>query len=504
MYGLGEILSQGLPLVLDPFVIMLALIGSTLGLIVGALPGLSGVMAMAILIPLTYTLTPPQAFALLLPTYTAGAYGGSIGAILLNIPGTGAAIMTALDGHPMAQRGEAGRAIGITCTYSFIGGTVSAVFLAFFAPIIAHWALRLGSHEVAAVAIFGLGVISYISPSVVLGLISGAFGLLLATMGVDPINGYSRFVFGVPQLAGGLQFVPVMIGLFGLGEILISVDRGLTETRIPKTRISQVVPKLSVLVRTIPTAIRSLLSGLFIGIIPASGPTIASVVSYGLEKRVGKNRDQLGKGSPEGLVAAETANNAATGAAIVPMITLGIPGDAVTAILIGALLLHGLRPGPSLFIEHPDIVSSIFILFFLGNVFFFIIALLGARLFVYALRTPQRLLLPIVTVLCFVGSFSVRNNVFDVIVLIAFGLLGYFMRKVKLPPAPLILGFILGPIVEDNLRRALIISDGSLLGFFTRPISAVLVTLTVLLLVSPLLFKLLGAQRVGVSPGGER
>jgi len=437
-----------------------------------------------------------------LTTYVSSTYGGSISAILLNIPGTGAAIMTTFDGHPMSQRGEAGRALGLSCTYSFIGGATSAVFLAFFAPILALWAIKLGSREFFAVSIFGLGIIAYISPSIMKGLLAGAIGLLLATVGMDPITGFSRFLFGRPELTGGLEFVAVMIGLFGLGEILFTIDRGITERPKIKEKIGRTLPNLSDLLRTIPTTIRSIIVGLFIGIIPASGPTIASVTSYGLEKRIGKRRHLLGTGIAEGLSAAESANNAATGASIVPMIALGIPGDSVTAILIGALLLHGLRPGPAMFISNPDIVSSIFILFMLGNILFLIFGLLGAKYFAKILNTPQRILLPIVTVFCFIGTYTVRTSFFDVYITVLFGMIGFLMRKSGIPIAPMILGFILGPIVEDNLRRSLILSGGSVMTFFERPISAVILILTIVLLISPSILNLIFKKKVKVTESG--
>jgi len=489
MLEISESLTLGLPLVMNLSVLILAVLGSLLGLFIGAIPGLSGTMAVAILIPLTYSMNPQQAFALLLTTYVAACYGGSVSAILLNIPGTGAAVMTTFDGYPMCKRGEAGKAIGICCIFSFFGGALSAFFLAFSAPILARWALKLGAHEYCAVAIFGLGVISYISPSLFKGLIAVVLGLLLSSIGTDPFSAFPRYVFGRAELMGGLGFVPVMVGLFGLGEILISIDKGLSIKKYISQKITGLMPKIPLLFTQIPTAIRSFVVGIFIGVIPAAGPTIASVVSYGLEKRVGRKRDIMGTGVPEGLVAAETANNAATGAAVVPLITLGIPGDAVTAILLGALLLHGLRPGPALFIEHPDIVSSIFILFLLGNFLFLIFGLLGVRLFVSALRIPQNILFPIVVTFCFIGSYAVKNSTFDIIILIIFGLVGYLMRKFGIPPAPLILGFILGPLVEDNLRRSLILSDGNVMSFFIRPISGVILGLTVLLLFSPIILK---------------
>ncbi len=499
MFTLKEILNLGLPLVLDGGVLLLALAGTLVGMFIGAMPGLTGVMAMSILIPLTYTMSPTEAFALLLPTYVASTYGGSISAILLNIPGTGAAIMTTLDGHPMALRGEAGRALGLSCTYSFIGGIVSGLFLAFLAPILALWAIKLGSREFFAVAVFGLGIIAYISPSILKGLLAGSIGLLLATVGMDPISGYSRFLFGRAELTGGLEFVAVMIGLFGVGEIMFVFAKGVVERPRVQREIGLTLPNLKDLIKTIPTTIRSIIVGLFVGIIPASGPTIASVTAYGLEKRVGKRRDLLGTGIAEGLSAAETANNAATGAAIVPMIALGIPGDAVTAILIGAFMLHGLRPGPAMFISNPDIISGIFILFMLGNVLFFIIGLFGAKWFAKILDTPQKILLPIVTVFCFIGTYAVRTSMFDVFVAVVFGFIGLLMRRAGIPIAPMILGFILGPIVEDNLRRSLIIGGGNVLTFLERPVSAVLLVLTILLILSPSILSVLVKKKIKVN-----
>ncbi len=489
MLELSDSLTLGLPLVMNASVLILAVLGSLLGILIGAIPGLSGTMAMAILIPLTYSMNPQQAFSLLLTTYVAACYGGSLGAILLNMPGTGAAIMTTLDGYPMCKRGEAGKAIGICCIFSFFGGFISALFLAFFSPILARWALELGTYEYFAVAILGLAVISYISPDILKGLIAAAFGLWLSSIGTDSISSFPRYIFGKPELMSGLSFIPVMIGLFGIGEILSSIDKGLSRGKYSSQKITGLIPKLSFLLTQVSTAIRSVIIGIFIGIIPASGPTIASVVSYGMEKRIGRKRDIMGTGAPEGLVAAETANNAGTGAAIVPLITLGIPGDAVTAVLLGALLLHGLRPGPALFIDKPDVVSSFFILLLLGNFLFLIFGLLGSRFFVLALRVPQHILFPIVVAFCFIGSYAVNNSTFDIIILIVFGFIGYIMKKIDMSAAPLVLGFVLGPIVESNLRRALVLSDGNILVFFTRPISGVIIVLSILLLLSPAILR---------------
>lgn len=487
MYGLGEIISQGMPLVAEPSVLLLALLGTLVGVFVGALPGLSGVMAMAILVPVTYSMSPQQAFGLLLPTYVAGTYGGSISAILLNIPGTGAAIMTGFDGHPMATRGEAGYAISLSCTYSFLGGMVGALVLMFLAPLVALWAIRLGSREYFAVALFALSVIAATSPSLLKGLIAATLGILLSTVGLDPINAYSRFTFGLPQLTGGLEFVALMVGIFGLAEVLVAIDRESGPGSLPNAPIHRQLPKIKDMARHIGITARSLAVGLFIGVVPACGPTIASAVSYGLEKRVGSRREKLGTGIPEGIIAAETANNAAAGAAIVPMMTLGIPGDAVTAVLIGALLLHGIRPGPALFLQRPGVVSSFFLLFLLANVLLLIIGLIGARWFARVLYTPRRFLLPVVAALCFAGTYAVRTSIFDIGVLVASGILGFGLRKVGIAPAPLILGFVLGPILEDNLRRSLILTGGQVGGFLQRPVTALLLVATVIVLLSPIL-----------------
>lgn len=484
-------LTIGLPHVLQPSILFFAFVGSLIGLIVGALPGLTSAMAVSVMIPLTFTLSPEQAFALLLPAYAAGTFGGSLGAILLNIPGTGAAIMTAFDGYPMRVRGEAGRAIGLAATSSLIGGLVSALFLVAAAPVAARWAIQLGSHDFFAIAIFGLAIIAYISPSIVKGLMAGAFGLLLATVGNDPAGAFPRFTFGEPALVGGLTFVPVMIGLFGLAEIFWALENNLSAREPVHQKISGTLKSALEVIRKFPVLARSTVLGLFIGVMPASGPTIGSVVAYGTEKRIGKNRAKMGDGAPEGVIAAEAANNSGTGGALVPMMALGIPGDAVTAILIGALLVHGLQPGPALFLQQPELVSTLFLLFILGNILFVVIGLVGLRGLLRVLETPPRYLIPIVLAFCLVGAFAASNSVFDLVILTIFGIAGYVLRKADIPVAPVVLGFILGPLVEDNLRRALILDDGSPFGIFTRPFSATILVITVIMLISPVLSKLL-------------
>lgn len=498
MFDMWSALTAGLPLILTPTVMLLAVAGALLGVVIGALPGLSGTMALAIMVTLTYPLSPAEAFALLLPTYAAATFGGSIGAILLNIPGTGAAVMTTFDGTPLRQQGKAGFAIGVACVTSFFGGIVSALFLAALAPVVALWALRFGAHEYFAVAIFGLGVIAYISPSIGKGLMAALLGLLLGTIGADPQTAYPRFTYGETALTSGLQFVPVMIGLFGVSEIFLSLKQGIIQRQVIRQKLTSVLPSLRQLIRLLPTTLRSTLVGLSIGVLPAAGPTIATVVSYGLEKRFGRNRKQMGRGAPEGIAAAESANNAATGASMVPMVALGIPGDAVTAILIGALMIHGIRPGPAMFLSNGDVVSSLFLLFIIGNILFLIVGLFAVRYLVRALDVPPRVLLPTMLLLCVLGSYAVQNNPFDVMVLFAFGVIGFVMRLLTMPIAPMLLGFILGPLVEDNLRRALMLSDGRVEDFFTRPLSGALLAITLFVVASPFVTRLLfrGTSRV--------
>ena len=497
-------LTLGLPLVLTMEVLPLAVLGAFLGVVIGALPGLTSAMAVAILVPLTYGLQPIQAFALLLPAFATGTFGGSIAAIFVNIPGTGAAVMTALDGYPMRQRGEAGRAVAIATLASFAGGVVGTLFLAAAAPALAIWALRFGAHEFLAIALFGLAIMSVIGASVLKGLLALTIGLMLATVGMDSQTAVPRYTFGHSQLLSGLNFVPVMVGLFGISEILLSLERLRAASAPARVGLAAALPRLGDMLRVKWAIARSTVIGLLIGLMPAAGPTIASVVAYGVEKRVGRNRAEVGTGAPEGVAAAESANNAATGGALVPMFALGIPGDAVTAIMIGAFLIHGLQPGPALFLQSPQLVSGLYILFLIGNIGILVFGLLGAGWLVRLLDVPQHYLMPALLALCLLGSFAVQNSLFDIWVLIVFGLFGYGLRKLGIPVAPLILGFILGPLVEDNLRRVLFIDNGSLWPMLMRPISGPLLALTVLMLALPLVLSLLRWSRRRVARGRAR
>lgn len=492
MANLLRLYTSGIGLVFRPDVLLFTFAGTFLGIVLGALPGLTAVMGVAILIPLTYGLSAEVALMALLGVYCGAVYGGSISATLLSIPGTPAAVMTTMDAHPMAKKGEAGRALGLATVCSFIGGALSAIALSVSAPLIANFALKFTSIELFSIAIFGLSIMAYVSPgsSVLKAFVSGAFGLLIATVGLDPMSAYPRFTFGRPELITGVEFISAMIGLFGLGEALSQVEARTVVAEV-QTALGRIIPRWDDMKRIIGTMLRSTVIGTIIGAIPGTGATIASIVSYGQEKRISKHPERFGTGCPEGIAASETANNACTGGAMIPLLSLGIPGDSVTALLVGAFMIHGLRPGPLLFTERPDLVSAIFLGMLLANVFMLILGLGGARLFAMILKIPKDLLNTLVIALCFVGSYAIRNSVFDMEVMLAFGALGYAFRKAGIPDAPLVLALILGPTMESNLRRTLALCDGNIVTFlqaFTQhPIAGVTILATVALLLSPLI-----------------
>jgi len=459
--GSFDLYTLGWSLVLQPMPLVLLVAGVFLGIVFGAMPGLTANMGVAILVPFTYALSPTAAILMLIGVYCGAVYGGSISATLINIPGTPAALMTVFDAYPMAQRGEAGRALGLATTASFIGGLLSVVALAVFAPVIARTASTFRSQEYFAFAVLGLSVVAYVSGSnLVRGLASGLFGLFVACIGVDLATGYPRFLMGMPNLLSGVEFVPILIGLFGLSEVLEQVYSG-SYKKTPTQKLQRILPSIQEFATHVWTVIRSAIIGVFIGALPGAGATIAAIVAYGQQKRFSKNPDELGKGAPDGIIAAETANNACTGGAMITMLSLGIPGDSVTAILIGALILHGIRPGPLLFSQEPALVSSIFIGMFLANCVMFVLGICGARLFARLISLSKAILLPTVVVLAAVGAYAIRNNPFDVGVMITFGFVGFLMERLSIPKAPMVLGIILGPLMEVNLRRAFQLNRGS-------------------------------------------
>lgn len=479
-----DIYTQGFHHLLKPAVFSAVFLGSVWGLVFGALPGLTTTMAISLMVPLTFGVDPLVSIAFLIGAYFAGIYGGSISAILISIPGTPAAMATVFDGYTMGQRGEAGRAIGLATAASCIGGLLGLLTLAVLSPVIARFALEFSAHETVGLALWGLSVVAYIAPgSTLKGLVGATLGLLIGSIGFDSISAWPRFSFGFPELLDGVGLVPVAIGLFGLTEILLQVEEGIRELRIAQ-RIRHVFPDFREIVRHWRTVLRSGAVGVVIGVIPAASPSIAAMVSYGQEKRFSRHGDEMGTGSPAGIIAPETANNACMGGDLVPLLSLGIPGDPISAVLGGAFIIHGLRPGPWLFRDSPDFVSTLFWAFLAAIVITFFLGVGGAQVWARILNTPRYILLPIILVLCVTGSYAIHNSLFDVGLLLAFGLLGYLLKKVGIGPAAVVLGLILGPMLEENLRRALVLGKGSLWPFVTRPISLIMLILVAVTLIA--------------------
>jgi putative tricarboxylic transport membrane protein len=451
-------------------------IGALMGLIVGMIPGLTISTGIIVALPLTFVLPADISIALLLGLYVGGMTGGSFSAVLLNIPGTPSASATAMDGYPMAARGEAGRALGIAICASFAGGVFSFLCLYLIAPLLAEVALEFRSQDMFSLLFFGLTIIcGFAAKSLIKGLLACVIGLIIVTIGQDPVMGTARFTFGQVNLMAGVHFLPAMIGLFAIPQLvrnLVAGPAGSGEQRRPaQAALGSVFPSRADLkAMRLPVSIGSAI-GAFLGILPGAGGPIAAFVSYDYTRKASKTPAEFGTGSVEGVAAPEAANNAVTGGALIPMMTLGIPGDPVTAILIGALMVHGLAPGPLLFMERGDFAYGIIFSFFWANIFNFVIALSGLRLLVKLLATPQSLLMPTIAVLCVVGAYALRNNFFDVYVMLAFGVLGLVLRRLEMPVVPLLLALVLGTPLEEHLRVALIASKGDAAIFFTSPIS---------------------------------
>jgi len=463
---------QGFLYVLHPSHFPFLFLGVAGGIIVGAIPGLTGSVGIILLLPFIYQLDASTAIVMLCGMFCGAIYGGSISAILISIPGTPSAAATVLDGYPLAQKGEAGKAIGIATIASTTGGIISTFCLMFIAPQLARFALKFGPEEYFALMIFGLTIIASVSgESLVKGLIAGFFGLLIATVGLDPITGYARFSFNIPNLMTGFPLLPVLIGLFAISQIFIQLEAVGKKVIHYKQKIENVLPSFKELKRLSTVIIASSFLGTFIGIIPGTGGTIASFLAYSEAKRWSKDPDSFGKGNIIGVAAPEAANNGTTGGAMVPLLSLGIPGDVITAVMLGALLLIGIRPGPLLFREHPEIVNSIFAGMLLANVLILLLGILSVRLFPQVLRTPDAILFPVIFTLCFLGAFSLNNSVYDMSIALIFGVIGYIMRKNNFPAAPVVLGVVLGPIAEDELGRALIIAHGDWTVLFQSPIA---------------------------------
>jgi len=473
-----DLMISGFAAIMNFQCLLLMTVGVAVGIIFGAIPGLTGTMAVSLCLPMTFSMGPVAGFCLLLGLYIGGISGGLISAILIKIPGTPSSIATVFDGYPMAARGEGGKALGIGILYSFIGTLISIIFLIFIAPPLADVALQFGPYEYFAVGIFSITMIaSLVSGSPFKGLASGALGLCLAMVGAAPIDGATRLTFGSHQFDGGFNLLPVLIGLFAISEILSTAEEGLrldvNKNAVTKYSIKGFGVSLIEFGQQFWNMIRSALIGVGIGILPGIGGGTSNIIAYLVAKNQSKHPEKFGTGIIDGVVASETSNNASIGGAMIPLLTLGIPGDTVTAILLGGLILHGVTPGPLLFVNSAKLVYAIFAALLVANFIMLIMEFFGIRLFVKLLTIPKYILLPVIVALCAVGAYGTNNRLFDVWMMLIFGVIGFTMEKFGFSLPPLILGFILGPIVETNLRRGLMYSQGDFLPFVTRPISVV-------------------------------
>ena len=461
-------------------------LGVVSGIGIGCLPGLTATMGVALVLPLTFGMEAVPGMLLLVGVYVGAIYGGSISAILIRTPGTPASAATVLDGYEFAKRGEAGRALGISTLSSFVGGIISCVVLTLLAPQLARVALRFSSPEFFLLAVFGLCVIASISgDSLAKGVLCGALGILLACVGIDEITGVIRFTYDNINLLSGISYIPVMIGLFAMSQAFESVETIRQKGEVGK-KIDRVLPRWSDLRIILRQSPLFGLVGTLIGIIPGAGADIAAFVSYGQAKNFSRHPEKFGTGIPEGVVAPEAANNGVTGGAMIPMLTLGVPGDAVTAVMVGALTIQGLQPGPLLFRNNSTLVYAVFLGLFVANCLMCMFGLSCIRLFVKVLSIPKAVLAPTIFVFCVVGSYAMANNFFDVGVMLAFGIIGYFLNKVNISASPAVLGLILGPMAESHFRRALLMSRGSYGTFFSTSITWLFLTFIAVSLAVPM------------------
>lgn len=478
---------KGILLMADPTNVGLIFVAVLIGVVVGALPGLSSPMAVALLLPFTISMEPVPAISMMAALYCAGTFGGSICAILINAPGAPPAVATAFDGYPMAKRGEAGRALGIAAISSISGGIISLIVFLVATPLLAKIATSFRPMEYFALAIFALSMLASISgKSPVRNLIAGAVGVLLGTVGIHLTTGVERFTFGLPALTGGIGFVPVLIGLFAMSELLNQSEAADKAYE----RIKSVVVKLPTrddFRRIWGTILRSSGIGTFIGVLPAEGATVAAIMGYNEAKRWSKNKDEFGSGCPEGIAGPEAANNAATGGAMVPTLALGIPGSATTAVILAALIMHGFRPGPYLMKQTPEFVYAIFMAMLLANFMFLAIGLAGAKVFSRITLIPRTFLWPGVFVFALVGSYSYGASLMDVWVMLISGLVGFLMLRHGFGPAPLVMGLILGKLVEESFSQSMILLDNQWWRLLESPIVDLFFALTVLSLCWPLI-----------------
>lgn len=475
--GLRNLIGAG------PFLIVTA--GVVVGILGGAMPGMSPSMAVAILLPFTFGMSPTMGLVMLCAIYLASNYGGSVTAVMINTPGTPSAVVTAFDGYPLAKSGKPGYGLGISLVASVWGGFIGIVILILFAAPLANFALKFWPAEYFSLALMGLSTVSSMAGRKwAESLMAVLLGLMLNTIGLDHVNGVSRFTFDILNLYDGFSFVPALIGLFALSEVFANIEgNDYRAYEAAQERVSE-WPSLKIYLGLKWSIIRSGVLGTLIGIFPGAGGTIASFLAYDMEKRLSKHPETFGMGAYEGVAAAEAANSASVGGALVPLLTLGIPGSASTAVLIGALMIHELRPGPELFAKQPELVYTLFSSLFVANIVLYFLGMWGSRLWIKVTKIPKTVLYPLIFAFAIVGSFAVRSSVFDVGVCLGFGVLGWILKKFHYPLSPIVLGLVLGALIETNLQMTLIMGGAQLL--YTRPLSAVLLAITGVMLLAPI------------------
>ncbi len=479
--------AQGFAVALTPVNLLYCFIGVFIGTLVGVLPGIGPISAMSLLLPVTLSGTPESGIIMMAGIYYGSMYGGSTTSILVNIPGEATSVVTCLDGHEMAKQGRAGPALGIAAFGSFIAGTIAVVGLMVIAPHLARFAVAFGPAEMFSLMILGLVIVTFLTQgSMLKSLLMASAGIVLGLIGLDSISAHPRLTFNRIELYDGIGLVPVVMGLFGISEVLTNIEQGIKRT-ITGTKIRNLLPTREDWQRSTGPIGRGTLLGFFLGIIPGGGAVISSFASYALEKRISKTPERFGKGAIEGVAGPEAANNAAAGGSFIPLLTLGIPPNVVMALLLGAFIIHNIQPGPLLMVQRPDLFWGVITSMYIGNVMLLVLNLPLIGMWVQLLRLPYNILFPMILLFTVIGVYASSNNVFDLYVMIAFGIFGYLTRKLGYEAAPLVLAFVLGSIMENKLRTALIISTGDITTFVTKPISAVCLAVAVALLLLPLI-----------------
>jgi len=477
-------LMQGFGTVLSPYYLWIATVGCFFGTIVGILPGLGPSATIAILLPLTFNMNPTPALIMMTAIYYGAKYGGSTTSILINVPGEGASVVTAIDGYQMSRQGRAGAALGIAAIGSFIAGIIGTFGLIFVAVPLANFSLRFSAAEYFSLILMGMLTIVFVGgKSITKSLMSGVIGLALGVVGIDPVRGAERFVFGNANLVEGISFTVVVMGVYGIGEVLESAEERM-KLKPVKVEFSKLWPSLADLLESKWAILRGTIIGFMVGALPGAGATIASFISYGVEKGVAKHPERFGKGAVEGVAGPESANNSATSGSMVPLLALGIPGSGATAVMLGALMMFGLKPGPMLFTTSSDFVWALIASMFVGNIILVIMNLPMVPLFAYSLRLPYKYLYPAILLICIIGSYSLNTQIFDVFVMLIFGVIGYFMKKFDIPGAPMVIALVLGPMLEYSLYQALSLARGDVTTFITRPISATLLGIAVVMAIT--------------------